>query len=148
MGLRQVKRGFRVGSTGRGREDEHRARDHAQKHGLCAAYHCARWRTRWSHNVIPVPELQQFAPGRLRLLRLWEKTTKWWCAICEEKYDWRQPSRLLVVQTGDCFEQAKVFKAHAVPQGLCANLINALNLLANQQEEWRWSPTEYPDEPR
>ena len=38
----------------------------------------------------------------------------------------------LVVQTGECFEQAKVFKAHAVPQGLCANLINALNLLANQ----------------
>ena len=28
-----------------------------------------------------------------------------------------------------------VFKAHAVPQGLCANLINALKLLANQQED-------------
>ena len=25
------------------------------------------------------------------------KPTKWWCAICEEKYDWRQPGRLLVV---------------------------------------------------
>ena len=47
------------------------------------------------------------------------KTTKWWCAICGEKYDWRQPNRLLVVQTG-C---------------LCANLINALKLLANQQED-------------
>ena len=32
-------------------------------------------------------------------------------------------------------EQAKAFKAHAVPQGLCANLINALKLLANQQED-------------
>ena len=30
---------------------------------------------------------------------------------------------------------AKVFEAHAVPQGLCANLINALNLLANQQKD-------------
>ena len=39
------------------------------------------------------------------------------------------------MQTGDSFEQAKVFKAHAVPQGLCANLINALKLLANQQED-------------
>ena len=40
----------------------------------------------------------------------------------------------MVVQTGDSIEQAKVFKAHAVPQGLCANLINALKLLANQPE--------------
>ena len=52
-----------------------------------------------------------------------------------EKYAWRQPKRLLVVQTGDSFEQAKVFKAHAVPQNLCANLIIALKLLANQQED-------------
>ena len=63
------------------------------------------------------------------------KTTRWWCAICGEKYGWRQPNTLLVVQTGESFEQAKVFKAHAVPQGLCANLINALKLLANQQED-------------
>ena len=35
----------------------------------------------------------------------------------------------------EIFEQAKVFKAHAVPHGLCANLINALKLLANQQED-------------
>ena len=39
------------------------------------------------------------------------------------------------MQTGDGIEQAKVFKAHAVPQDLCANLVNALKLLANQQEE-------------
>ena len=31
--------------------------------------------------------------------------------------------------------QAKVFNAHAVPQGLCANLVNAFKLLANQQED-------------
>ena len=64
-----------------------------------------------------------------------EKSTKWWCAIWGEKYDWRQPNRLLVVQTGESFEQAKVFKAHAVLQGLCANLINALKMLAKQQED-------------
>ena len=39
------------------------------------------------------------------------------------------------MQIGESFEQAKVFKAHAVPQGLRANLINALKLLANQQED-------------
>ena len=46
-----------------------------------------------------------------------------------------QPNRLLVVQTGESFEQAKVLKAHVVPQGLCANLINALKLLVNQQQD-------------
>ena len=47
-----------------------------------------------------------------------KKYTSWWCAICGEKFDWKQPNRLLVVQTGESFEQAKVFKAHAVNQGL------------------------------
>ena len=58
-----------------------------------------------------------------------------WCAICGDKYDWRAPSRLLVVQTGKSASQAKVFKAHAVPEGPCEKLINALKLLANQQED-------------
>ena len=52
---------------------EHCARDHAQKHGLFAANHCARWRTRRSHNVVLVSELQQFPSGRLRLVGLWGK---------------------------------------------------------------------------
>ena len=33
------------------------------------------------------------------------------------------------------FIRPKVFEAHAVPQGWCGNLINALKLLANQQED-------------
>ena len=57
------------------------------------------------------------------------KSTKWWCAICGERYGSKS------WQSGERFEQAKVFKAHAVPQGLCANLINALKLLADQQED-------------
>ena len=94
------------------------------------------WRTRRSHNVLPVPALQQFPLARLRLVGLWgETTTKWWCAICGERCDWREPNRLLVVQPGEGFEQAKVFKAHAVPQWLFATWINALKLLANQQED-------------
>ena len=40
-----------------------------------------------------------------------------------------------MVQTGKTVNQAKVFKAHAVPPGLCGNLINALTLLENQQED-------------
>ena len=57
--------------------------------------------------------------------------------VCDlwRKYDWKEPNRLLAVQTGESVDQAKVFKAYAVPQGLCGNLINALTLLANQQED-------------
>ena len=64
------------------------------------------------------------------------KTTKG-CAICGEKNDWRQPNRLSVVQTGESFEQAKVViqSTRAVLQDLCAHLIIALKLLANQQED-------------
>ena len=51
------------------------------------------------------------------------------------KYDWREPNRLLIVQTGESVNQAKVFRAHAVPQGLCGNLIDALKFLAKQQED-------------
>ena len=83
-----------------------------------------------------VPALQQLPFGGLHLVCLRErKHIKWWCANCGEKYDWKQPNTLSVVQTGDSIEQAKVFKAHALPQGLCANLVNASKLLANQQED-------------
>ena len=40
-----------------------------------------------------------------------------------------------MVQTGERVNQAKVFRAHAVPQGLCGNLVNALKLVANQEED-------------
>ena len=39
------------------------------------------------------------------------------------------------MQTGENLKQAKVFKAHVVPHGLCAYLVNALKWLANQQED-------------
>ena len=47
----------------------------------------------------------------------------WCCAICGTKHDWKEPNRLLVVHTKGSVNQAKVFKAHAVHQGLCWNLI-------------------------
>ena len=40
-----------------------------------------------------------------------------------------------MVQIGANAIEAKVFRAHAAPQGLCDNLINALKLLANQQKD-------------
>ena len=39
-----------------------------------------------------------------------------------------------MVQLGTNANEAE-FKAHAVPQGLCEHLINALKLLANQQTD-------------
>ena len=38
-------------------------------------------------------------------------------------------------QTGESVNQAKVYRAHTVPQGPCGNLIITLKLLANQQED-------------
>ena len=58
----------------------------------------------------------------------------WWCAICGEKIDWKQSNRLLVVANSESVNQAKVFRAHAVPQGLCGNLIHALKLLATNKK--------------
>ena len=40
-----------------------------------------------------------------------------------------------MLQLGTNEDEAKVFRAHAVPQGLCEHLISALKLLANQQRE-------------
>ena len=45
------------------------------------------------------------------------------------------PNRNLVVQNGTNEDEAKVFRTHAIPLGLCENLINALKLLANQQKD-------------
>ena len=69
----------------------------------------------------------------------WVSTTKkhysWWCAICGARYEWRAPHRILVLQLGTNEDEATVSRAHAVPQGLCENLINALKLLANKQKD-------------
>ena len=64
-----------------------------------------------------------------------KKHCNWWCAACGGRYEWRAPNRILVVQLGTNAHEAKVFKAHAAPQGLCETLMNALKLLANQQTD-------------
>ena len=64
-----------------------------------------------------------------------KKHCNWWCAACGGQYEWKASQRILVVQIGVNANEAKVFKAHATPLGLCDNLINALKLLANQQRD-------------
>ena len=64
-----------------------------------------------------------------------KKRCSWWCPICGGKYEWRAPNTILVVQLGTNEDDANVIRAHAVPQGLCENLINAFKLLANQQRD-------------
>ena len=55
----RMKEAFELVAPDGTEKDERCARDHAHKHGLLVAGHCASWRTMRSHNVIPVPELQQ-----------------------------------------------------------------------------------------
>ena len=50
-------------------------------------------------------------------------------------YDWKQPHRLLVLQTGESVNQAKVFNVYAALKGLCGNWIDAFKLLASLQED-------------
>ena len=64
-----------------------------------------------------------------------KKHCNWYCATCGGQYERRAPNRILVVQIGANANEAKVFKAHASPLGLCDNLINALQLLATQQKD-------------
>ena len=46
----------------------------------------------------------------------------WWCAACGGQDDRRAPNRLLVLQDSVDPREAKVFRAHAAPQGLCDNI--------------------------
>ena len=61
--------------------------------------------------------------------------SNWCCAACGGKYDWRALNRVLVIQDSTDPREAKVFGAHAAPQGMCDNLINSLMLLANQEKD-------------
>ena len=64
-----------------------------------------------------------------------KKQCCWWCAACGGQYDWRAPTRILVIQASADPHEAKAFRAHAASQGLCHNLINSLKLLTNQQKD-------------
>ena len=64
-----------------------------------------------------------------------KKHCNWRRAACGGQYEWGAPNRTLVVQLGANANEAKAFKAHAAPLGLCDNLINALKLQANQQKD-------------
>ena len=97
-----------------------------------------------SHLVENLPALQQFLS--LEDHTWWVSTghgsnnrkkrhCSWRCGVCGGKYEWRAPNSILVVQLGTNAEEATVFRAHVVPQGLCENLINALKLLTNQQRD-------------
>ena len=88
----------------------------------CGALSRQHSEARRRFDVIRVPALQQFPDGRLRLVGLrGEQAHK--LVVCDQ---WRKYDESVI--------QATVFKAHAVPQGLCGKLNNALKLLANQQE--------------
>ena len=73
----------------------------------------------------------------LRWVSSWhdEKQCIWWCAACSCQYDWWNPNRILVMQDSTDRREAKAFRAHAAPHGVCDNLINALKLLANQHQD-------------
>ena len=121
-------------------------KDEARKLSTVPRNHYKKYRLPAAHHRVVGGQGQSQCPTCARIVTVsrWKTTfgwsqgkkhTTWWCAICGEKYDWKEPNSVLVVQTGETVNQAKVFKPHAASQGLCVNLINALTLLENQQED-------------
>ena len=93
-----------------------------------------------SYPVVRLPALRLLPSGRQSTghgdgSNTKKKHCNWWCAACGGQYEWRGPNRISVVQIGANTDRAKVSKAHAAPLGLCDDLINALQLLANQQKD-------------
>ena len=56
------------------------------------------------------------------------------CAEWVGQYNLKAPCRVLVTQDSTDSREAKVFRAHAAPQGMCDNLMNALKLLAHKHK--------------
>ena len=131
--MTELKEVFEQVAQDEAEKGEHCAREHAQKHGPLAAHHRASRRTRRSHNVLFVP--QQFSIGRLRFCGSLGENHKVVVRNLWRRVRLEATEQVLGRANWESFEQVKVFKAHAVPQGLCANLIIALKLLANQQED-------------
>ena len=57
------------------------------------------------------------------------KQCNWWCAACGGQHRWRNPNGIFVLQDSSDRREAR---AHAPPQGVCENLVNAVKLLAGQ----------------
>ena len=111
MGCRQCERGGRVKKAQDETAKMSIVRCNAQKNGLLAACHRQmedkEGGVTMSHlcpncNSFPLEDNVGLVFGR--------NTTKWWCAICGEKYDWRQPNRLLVVQIGESLSRPRYSK--------------------------------------
>ena len=72
------------------------------------------------------------------------KQTNWWCAICGEKYDWKQPNRLVVVQTG----ASKRLRSACGTSRPVRKFGQCAEIAGESARGWRRSPTEHCDEPR
>ena len=96
------------------KKTEHRPRNHDKKHRLPATHHRASGRHGGVTMSYLCPHCDSFPlEDNVWCVSVREGRNNWWCAICQEKYDWKQSNRLLVVQTGESVNQAKVFRAHA-----------------------------------
>ena len=97
--------------------------------GVTMSYLCSHC------NSFPLEDYIWWLSGR--------KDTNWWCAICGEKYDWKQPNRLLVVETCDSIEQAKVFKSTCSTSGPLCILDPCVKIAVESARRWRRLLTEY-----
>ena len=124
------------------RAKEHCAADSAEGDEFPEADHRVVGRAGRGHTVVRVPSLTSVSAGRQNLVgsighgdsskKNKKKQSNWWCAAFGGQYDWRNPNRVLVMQHSTDRSEAKVFRVHAPPTGVCENLICSLKLQANQ----------------
>ena len=109
------------------------AADFAEEHGRPEADHRSSWPAGRDHTVVTCAltatvfsDLRPHSVGvneaREETVRLVVRDVRW-------------PVQLEELETTRDSSEAKVFRAHAPPQGACENLVCPLTLLANQQTE-------------
>ena len=106
-----------------------------KKHGLLEANHCASWRNWRSYIVVHLPALRQFFFWRtfFGLYRPERSTAVGGVQSVEKDMNGEHPTGFWLCSLAPT-KMKRRFRAHATPQALCENLINALKLL-----RWRTS---------
>ena len=65
----------------------------------------------------------------------WKKQCDWWCAACSGQYNLKAADRVSVTQDSADRREAKVFQAHAAPQGMCGKMATAHSRWCHRAEE-------------
>ena len=124
-----------------GKKAEHRPRNHDKRHRSLATHDRPR------QGCVTMSYLCPHCSGFPMEDYVWwslgdTKHTNWWCAICGEKYDWKQ----LVVQTGES-EPGQGLQSACSNSWLLRKSDSCVEVAGEQTRRWRQPHTELRDGP-